>query len=165
MASGDPVVQIFERMPPATLAATIGYRTGGSTPNEELMFYNFVNGSVTHRDYYCRLVGYDGGGLTLHGAVIAPTVTSGTFIIGAAIRRLADDAEDIDSSHSYQYNDVTITVASISGEPKYFTITFTDGADMDDLADGEWFILRIRRNGGSAAEAAQLLSGISGLET
>ena len=36
---------------------------------------------------------------------------------------------------------------------------------MDSLVEGEWFIVRVRRNGGSIGEAAQLTTSFSGLET
>lgn len=158
-------VDIRAAMPPTTSGAPLDYRAGGSTPVEEALFYSFVNGSVTYRDFLCVLRGYGGGGLTFHFQVMAPTVTSGTFIFEAAIRRMADDAEDIDTAHTYDYNAATVTVASAAGETKYFTIEFTNGADMDSLTDGEVFILRVRRNGGTAAEAAQLLPTIWGEET
>jgi hypothetical protein len=81
---------------------------------------------------------------------MASSATSGVCRWGAAIRRLNDDAEDLDSAHTYDYNDTDDTAASASGELSYPTIAFTDGADMDSLADGETFILRVRRNASHA---------------
>ena len=57
-----------------------------------------------------------------------------------------DDAEDIDSSHSYSFNGVSDTCASASGELSYPSIAFTDGADMDNWAAGEIAIVRIYRD-------------------
>ena len=63
---------------------------------------------------------------------------------------MADDAEDIDTSQTYDYNDVNDTAASASGELSYPTITFTNVADMDSWADGEIAIVRVRRNASHA---------------
>jgi hypothetical protein len=96
------------------------------------------------------LDGYDGGGLTITLVWSAASATTNVTRWGIGIRRVADDAEDIDGSHTYDYNDVDDTTASASGEVSYPTITFTDGADMDSWADGEIAIVRVRRNASHA---------------
>ena len=66
----------------------------------------------------------------------------------AAFRAVPDDAEDVDTTaHSYTYNHSGgVTVPSAIGEAGYDDITFTDGADMDSVAAGISFILRIKRD-------------------
>ena len=146
MASGDPVVQVLSIMPPAANAATLDTRAGGSTPAETVDVLDFDDTTVEYMDYKCVLVGYDGGGLTFTLKWSASTATTNDVIWSAAIRRMADDAEDVDSSHTYVYNDASAdTAPSASGEISYPTIAFTDGADMDSWADGELAIVRIRR--------------------
>ena len=147
MASGDPVVQIREILPPASSAATIDTRPGGSSPAESIMVRDFPSGALTYLDFKCRLVNYGGGGLTFSLPWMASTANSGVTRWGVAIRRVADDAEDIDASHTYAFNDVDDTAASVSGELSYPEVTFTDGADMDSWADGEEAIVRVWRNG------------------
>jgi hypothetical protein len=76
----------------------------------------------------------------------ASTSTTNETRWSVAIRRIADDAEDVDTSHTYDYNDVDDTAPSASGELSYPTLTMTNGADMDSWADGELAMVRVRRN-------------------
>lgn len=151
MASGDEVVQIRRILYPAANFAQMSQRAGGSTPGERVAgLHLFDAATIEYLDFLCRLKGYGGGGLTFRLPWSAVSATSGAVRWGIAIRRIADDAEDIDASHSYDYNDVDDTAASASGELSIPTITFTDGADMDSWANGEWAIVRVRRNASHA---------------
>lgn len=145
MASGQVVGHILEVMPPGASAAVRSRRVGGSTPAESFLVYNFPDAATAYLDLKVMLRGYAGGGLTIDLPWMALTVTTGAARWGVAIRRLADDAEDIDTSQTYDYNDVTDTTANVAGELSYPTVTFTDGADMDSWANGELAIVRIRR--------------------
>ena len=151
MASGDEVVQIRRIMYPAANFAAPSQRAGGSTPGERVAgLHLFDAATIEYLDFLCRLKGYGGGGLTFTLPWSAASATSGAVRWGIAIRRLADDAEDIDVSHTYDYNDADDTAASASGELSIPTIAFTDGVDMDSWADGEWAIVRVRRNASHA---------------
>jgi hypothetical protein len=153
MATGNIVGIIGDIVQPGTVYATFDTRTGGSTPAENVPVYDFDDSTVEYLDFYGRLESYAGGGLTLTFDWSATSATSGDVVWGAAIRRIQDDAEDMDSSHTYDYNDGTAdTAASASGERSRQSITFTNGADMDSLADGETFVLRIRRNISSGSD-------------
>lgn len=156
MASGNVVVEILEVMPPGTSFATIDARVGGSTPAESVLVYDFDAAVVEYMDYLVRLSGYAGGGLTLTIYWSATSATSGVTRWEVAFRRLQDDAEDVDTSQTYDYNAVDDTAASASGELSYATLTFTDGADMDSWAEGELAIMRIKRN---ASHANDTMSG------
>jgi len=156
-------------MPPAATYATIDTRTGGSTPAETVIVWDFDDSTIEYLDIKCRLFGYGAEtGLTFKVFWSATSATGGVCRWGAAIRAMPDDAEDIDVSHTYDFNDVDDTAPSASGELGYATITFTDGADMDALAEGEVFILRLRRN---ASHANDTMTGdaelwaIAGSET
>jgi len=105
-------------------------------------------------DWLCKLEGYGGGGLTFTRPYSMSSATSGQVRIELAIRRMNDDAEDIDAAHTYDYNGVSDTVPSAAGELSYPTVAFTDGADMDSLAEGELFILREYRDHDHAADTA-----------
>ena len=151
MASGNQVVEVIRELPPATLYATIDVRAGGSSPAESSQVLDFDAATIEYMDYLCRLSNdYAGGGLTFTLPWSATSATSGTCRWGIAIRRIADDAEDMDTSHTYDFNDVDDTAASASGELSYPTIAFTDGADMDSWAAGELAIVRVRRNASHA---------------
>lgn len=145
MASGDVVGQILYAMPPATLSATPDVRPGGSTPAEQFVVWDFDAAADEYMDYMIALNGYSGGGLTAVLPWSASTATGLTCQIGLAIRRVQDDAEDIDTSHTYVFNTVIDTAPSVSGEIAYPTIAFTAGADMDSWVDGEVAVARVRR--------------------
>jgi len=168
LSSLDPVVQIVEIMPPSTTQAALIQRNGGSTPGERVLVWAFDAAAIEYLDFKCRLTRYAGGGLTFLLPWSATSATSGVTRWGIAIRAIPDDAEDIDASHTYDYNDVDDTAASASGELSYPTITFTNGADMDSWADGEVAIVRVRRN---ATHANDTMAGdaelwmIAGRET
>lgn len=146
MASGDNVVQVLDIMPPATLYATPDFRAGGSTPAENVMVWDFDDSSTEYLDFKCKLEGYGGGGLTFTQVWSATSATTGLTDWEIGIRAFPDDAEDVDSSHTYAYNVNSVAPGSAAGEPVYDTITFTDGADMDSWAEAAVAIVRIRRN-------------------
>ncbi len=168
MASGDAVVQILSVMPPGTTYATFDTRPGGSTPAENIPVWDFDPDASEYLDFLCNLDGYAGGGLTFTIPWSATSATSGQTRWEIGIRRVQDDAEDIDGSHSYQFNGVSDTAASASGELSYPTIAFTDGADMDSWAEGEIAVVRIYRDhdhGDDGMTGDAELWGIFGLET
>jgi len=168
VASGDPVVKVLRAMPPASSYATFDVRPGGSTPAEGVEVLDFDGTSIEYMDFLCRLEGYDGGGLTFTLPWSATSATSGSVRWGIAIRSMVDDAEDVDAAHTYDYNEVTDTTASATGELSYPVITFTDGADMDSWAEGELAIVRVRRDPTNAADdiaSDAELWGLFGKET
>lgn len=161
-------MQIHEVMPPATLFAALTTRAGGSTPAEQTLCWAFDAATIEYLDFLCMLRGYGGGGLTFTLPFMAASATTGVCRWGVAIRAIVDDAEDLDASHTYDYNDVDDTTASATGEVSYPTVTFTDGADMDSWTNGQMAIVRVRRNASHANDTmtgdSQLL-GLEGRET
>lgn len=152
MASGDIVGLIHSTSYPGSNPATPDIRAGGSTPAEAFPVYDFDAGTVEYLDFIAVLSGYGGGGLTVSIKWAASSATSGNVVWQAAIRRIQDDAEDIDTAHTYDFNSVTAGAPTASGELSYDDITFTSGADMDSLANGEQFILRLSRNASSGSD-------------
>jgi hypothetical protein len=59
---------------------------------------------------------------------------------------ISDDADDLDSKSFAAANNANPTAASASGEVDYATVTFTDGADMDSIAAGEFFRMTVARD-------------------
>jgi hypothetical protein len=171
VAANDTVLLGMQLSYPDANAATPDSMVGGSTPGEVVPVEDFDAGADEYIDLLGHLAStYDGGGITLKIPWSASSATSGNIVLDAAFRRLQDDAEDIDTSHSYSFNSVTDAAPSAAGEIVTASITFTDGADMDSLAAGEKFILRIRRNGDDASDTmsgdAELhVYGIEGIET
>ncbi len=158
MASG----QIFGLIPnpPAATAAPLDWLAGASTPAENLPMAVYADAASAYMDFYGVLQGYGGGGLTLKLKWSA-SVTTNNCVWQAAVRRIADDAEDMDTTaHTYDFNTVTAAAPSAVGEASYDNITFTDGVDMDSLADGEAFIVRVLRD---PAHASDNLAGTANL--
>lgn len=171
MASGDVLVEILSVTPPDANEAIPLVISGGSTPGELVQGWSF-DGVTTDNyiDFVCRLIDNAGTpGLTFKYKFSMGTASSGNVRIGMAIRRIADDAEDFDTSHTYSFNEATEAVPTAIGEVAYASIAFTNGADMDSLAAGELFILRFRREASDTtndtASGVLELWGISGTET
>lgn len=158
MASGNTLA-VFSPMAssgPATLAAQFDTIVGTSTPAESVPVLAFDSTTAEYADFYGVLPAhYAGGGLTLTIAHAAGTATGG-ITYRAAFRRIQEDAEDLDTTaFTYDFNEVDIaTLPNVVGEVNYDDITFTDGADMDSLAAGEPFILRVGRNPADANDTA-----------
>lgn len=150
MASGQVVGQILDVMPPAATLPQITVRAGGSTPAERVLVYAFDAATIEYLDFKVAIRGYAGGGFTVDYYWSAASATSGVCRWSGAFRRVADDAEDIDASQTYDYNDTDCTAATVSGEVAYDTVTFTDGADADSVANGDICIFRVRRNASHA---------------
>ena len=153
MVSGDSVVQVLAQMSPGTEAATFDSVAGGSTIDEQVLVCDFPATGTAHMDWLCKLEGYGGGGLTFTRPFTMSSATSGKVRIDLALRRMAT-AENVGSAHTYQYNGTSIAVPSAAGRPKYPSVAFTDGADMDNVVEGELFILRERRDSGHVDDNA-----------
>ena len=155
MASGDVVGIVKKEMPPGANFATLDVRVGGSTPAESILIHDFDDTTVEYLDYLVQLEGYAGGGLTLGLEVAMTSATTAEIIFSAAIRRIVRNAEDLDDSHTYVYNNsAEITVANVAGETVNVPVTFANGADMDSWAEGEYAIVRIRRFASDAGDDA-----------
>ena len=152
MASGDVVSAGLMPIPPAATRAAMSNRAGGSTPAEHVPIPAFDDSTDEYYDFVGALEGYGGGGIDVEFPWMSEDQTSGNVVWGVAIRRMNEDAEDLDASHTYAFNTTTDACATASGEWEYSTISFTDGADMDSLADGERFILRIFRDANNASD-------------
>lgn len=169
MAANDPVVKLLKVIPPGANFAYESRLAGGSTPAENVTVWTFPDGAETVLDILAILEGYESGGLTFPLKWSA-SVASGNVEWEMAVRRFADDAEDLDSAHTYAFNTVTAGVPSAVNEVGYDNITFTNGADMDSWADRELAIIRIRRdaqagNTDDTAAGIAYLWGLHGYET
>lgn len=161
MASGQVVGQIFDLVCPSSNPAQLTVRAGASTPAEQYTVWAFDSGTIEYIDLKGALRGYAGGGLTVDIYWVSASATSGVTRWGAAFHRFSSTV-DIDTAFTFDYNDADSTAAGTSGYTITASITFTDGADMDSLANGEAFWLRIRRNASHANDTmtgdAQMLT-------
>lgn len=166
--SGDIVGFQLESSPPASSSAQETTVAGTSTPAENFRVLAFDQTGPEYWDYKIWLSPkYAGGGLTII-LKFGAAVSTNNVRWGAALRRI-EDTDDLDTTaHTYDYNDVAADVAvpGTVGQTKNATITFTNGADMDSVAAGEFFWLRIRRTAATSNAAGDAyLYGISVRET
>ncbi len=75
------------------------------------------------------------------------SATSNTVDWDVAFERIGDQQQDVDSDSFAAVNSVDdTTVPGTSGNVDVVSIAFTDGADMDSVAAGELFRLKITRD-------------------
>ena len=146
MATGDPVVQIIDDSPPATLAAQVSVRTGGSTPAERVVTWNFDGSGDGIRRLQVSLDKIRGWRVDVPLAVVGSfchdwrgAMGRLAFVAWPTMRRTSTPRKPMITTPS------PTPGASASGELSYPTIAFTNGADMDSWADGEIAIVRVRR--------------------
>ena len=90
---------------------------------------------------------YAGGGLTVYIHYSFTTVTANTVDWDAAFERIGDGVLDVDGDSFAAVNSVdNTTIPGTTGLVDIVNITFTDGADMDSVAVGELFRLKITRD-------------------
>lgn len=90
---------------------------------------------------------YAAGGLTVELWWGASSATSGSTRWQADIERMNDGGSDLDAdSFTGSFQSVGGTANGTSGILTKSSITFTSGAQMDSLAAGEPFRLKIRRD-------------------
>jgi hypothetical protein len=143
MASGDTLATFFpaDNEPPASAYATFDTRNAhpaldfdGAT-DEEAVFTG-----VLPRNYA-------GGGLTVYCHVAFTSATSGSGRLQADIERMDASSLDIDAdSFTGSFQSAGVTAPGTSGQIVVGSIAFTSGAQMDSLAAGEPFRLKIRRD-------------------
>lgn len=142
MASGDSLI-IFranDNEPPTTSFATLDTRNDISVLDFDAdADESAVFGGVMPRNYA-------GGGITVTVGWMATSATSGTISLDVAFMSVTDDADDLDTKAFAAANNANPTTASATGEVDYATITFTDGADMDSIAAGEYFRMKVTRD-------------------
>jgi len=143
MASGDSLCFFTPAMGelPAATFATFDVRGGALILDFDDATDEFVEfGGFMPRHYA-------GGGITVTAGWMATTATSGTISLDVAFKSISDDLDDMDTKAFAAANNANPTTASASGEVQYTEITFTDGADMDSVAAGEYFRMKVMRDG------------------
>ncbi|RKY09639.1 MAG: hypothetical protein DRP56_02365 [Planctomycetota bacterium] len=104
---------------------------------------------------------YAGGGVTVYIHYAMSSATSGNIDWDAQFERIGDQQQDLDSDGFAAVQSVNnTTVPSTSGLVDIVSIAFTDGAQMDSIAVGESFRLKITRDASAdtAAGDAELVA-------
>lgn len=129
-----------DNKPPASVFATLDTRNAhnvldfdGAT-DEEAVFEGVL---PNH---------YAGGGLTVSTYWAFTSATTGSLRVQAAIERIDASSLDIDADSFASFNSAGGTAPGTSGQVIQVDVTFTAGAQMDSLAAGEAYRLKIRRD-------------------
>lgn len=153
MASGNTLLIFLaeEGRPPTSAGATFDVRNNiacwdfDDTTGESVVFTG-----VLPRNYA-------GGGITVYLHWAATTATSGTGGWLVAFERIGDGQQDIDSDGFASGQTVTAaTVPATSGHVKITNVAVSDGANMDSIAVGELFRLKVTRDVANDTAAGDL---------
>lgn len=147
MASGDTLLifTALQNEPPASNFARLDTRNGhpvldlkDAATNEGAVF-----GGVMPQHYA-------GGGVTVYLHFAMSTATSGDVDWDVSFERIGEGQQDLDSDGfaAVQSTDGT-TVPGTSGNVGIVEVAFTDGAQMDSVAVGEGFRVKVTRDGAS----------------
>ena len=110
---------------------------------------------------------YAGGGITVYVHYSATSAITGTAGWTVEFERIGDGAQDIDSDGFATAQTITaVTVPGTSGHVDIVNVAITDGANIDSIAVGEQFRLRIKRDVASDTAVGDLeLSAVELKET
>ena len=143
MASGNTLCTFFaaSNEPPTSNYATVDTRNGhwvldfDTTTQEAAIFTGIMPRN------------YAGGGVTVYIHAMLSSATSGTLGWDVSFERMSDATTDLDADSFATAQTVTAaTVPGTSGIVLVLNVAITDGANMDSVAAGESFRLRIRRD-------------------
>ena len=150
MASGETLCVFLpqDNQPPASNYATLDTRNSHAVLDFDAgTDESAVFGSVLPRHYA-------GGGLTVTCYCLMSSATSGNVVLQGSVER-NDSGTDLDSdSFASAQSSSATAVNGTSGAVFTVTITFTSGAQMDSLAAGESFRLKINRDADNASDTA-----------
>lgn len=143
MASGNTLLIFLPQQnePPSANYATFDLRNGHLV----LDFDTTTGESAIFKGVMPRH--YSGGGVTIYVHYSMTSATSGTCGWLTAFERVSDSQQDIDSDGFASANTLTaVTVPATSGHVDIASVAHTDGAQMDSVAVGEGFRLKITRD-------------------
>ncbi len=148
MASGDPLyvfTALNNEPPPATPAL---FDTRNAHP---------VLAFDAATDWFAVFSGvlprnYAGGGVTVYLHWCAESATSGNVIWDVAWERIGEGQQDIDADGFAAVQSVTAAAPGTSGHIDIAAVTFTNGAQMDSVAVGEGFRLRVSRDANNGSD-------------
>ena len=146
MASGDSLLAFYpaDNEPVASNYATLGTRN----QQPHLAFDDTTNESAVFSAVMPR--SYAGGGLTVYIHYKMASAVADTIDWDVSFERIGDGQQDTDSDGFAAANSVdNSTVPGTSGHVDIVNVTFTDGADMDSIAVGELFRLKLTRDASS----------------
>jgi hypothetical protein len=153
MASGDIVGNIISITPAASDGAAPDILQDDSTDKVNHPIWNFDTTTQEHLDFHGYLQSYGGGGITVT-IVWSSNTVAGTVVWEGMWMSFTDDTDVLTTgSYSTAVESGTLSGPTTVGDkPLYDTIAFTDGAQIDSLANGEWFNFRLSRAPANAGD-------------
>jgi hypothetical protein len=142
MASGDTLLIFTPYMnePPTSTYATLDFRN----VHPVLDFDGATNESAVFSGVMPQH--YGGGGVTVY-IHYSSDGTSGDADWDVAFERIGDQQLDVDGDSFAAANSINnTTVPGTSGNVDVVSVAFTDGADMDSVAAGELFRIKVTRD-------------------
>ena len=145
MASGDTLAVFFPQdgEPPSSNYATLNTRTTTGAAALVLDYDDTTDESMDFAGFMPRH--YGSGGVTATIGWIAYTAAGGVSL-DMSFLALAADSDNLHTASFASANNTAGTAASAVGQISYTTIAFTDGADMDSVAAGSLFRMRLTRD-------------------
>lgn len=143
MASGDTLLEFFplSKEPLASNFALIGFRNY----HPHLAFDAATDWSAVWSAIMPQH--YDGGGVTVYIHYAMASAEANTIDWDAAFERIGDQQLDIDGDSFAAVQSVdNTTVPGTTGLVDIVSIAFASGAEMDSVAKGESFRLKITRD-------------------
>jgi hypothetical protein len=137
-----------------TPAANYYSGSNPATPDYDgdVLVLDFNDGTDEFAEFLMFLPAHYGGttGITFGILWSSDTATSGNCIWNIAIQRI--EATSVPSGSSFTAVNAVTDACTGDGEAQYASITFTDGADMDSWATGEWAKVRVSRDADNGAD-------------
>ena len=149
MSSGQNALRIFSIGSSDSNGAVAYVRKAGSTPQEIVRGHVFEESNDTYLDFVGRIENYVGGGLSIELELMPRLMTDNVARFGVAFR-VWGTSDDIDSSHSYVFTDVDFTMPDAAGKRVRVVISVADGAGIDSAVNGDYVIMRVRREASHA---------------
>jgi hypothetical protein len=146
MATGDTLLIFhpYNNEPPSSNYATLDVRN----LHPVLDFDDTTNESAVFSGIMPR--NYAGGGVTVYLHYAMTSAEADTVDWDVAFERIGDEQLDIDGDSFADVNSVDdTTVPGTTGLVDIVSVAFTDGADMDSVAVGEAFRLKVTRDAAS----------------
>lgn len=160
MATGDTLCFFspIANEPPASAFATLDFRNAHPILNYDAS----TNWSAVWTGILAR--NYGGGGLSVNVIWCAATATTGNCVWNAQVERIEDEGTDIDADSFATAQAATGAAPATSGMAQYTTIAFTAGAQMDSLAAGEMFRLKVTRDAANGSDTMAGNAQVLGVE-
>lgn len=148
MASGNSLLTftVQANQPPASTYATL------DTRNAQLVLE--FDAAADEAAIFAGVMprAYAGGGLTCNICWCADSATTGDVIWGISLERNQDETDTVASDSFATERTVTSAAPGTAGLVQYASIAFTNGAQMDSIAVGERFRMKLRRVGSNGSD-------------